>query len=120
MNKGLCIKGLDTVQISAKLSAYVGNHIKDFKLPVGQSLFQESYLLDYEDTKETIPDKYHHLFADTDMFNGLSGFIDADGKQYTIMLLADEILSKAYLLSIQHQDTKGGEISAIIGDFVCP
>ena len=118
MNKGLCIKGLDTVQISIKLSAHVENHIKGFKLPAGESLFQECYPLHFEDAKETIPSKYHHLFTGTDMFNGLAGFIEVDGKQYTIMLLADETHSKAYLLSIQYPDTEGGEISAIIGDFL--
>ena len=113
------IQGLDTTQISTKLSAYLENHIKGFKLSAGESLFQESYLLCFEDAKEMIPGKYHHIFTGTDIFNGLSGFIEVDGKQYTIMLLADEPLSRAYLLSIQYPDTEGGEISTILADFLC-
>ena len=56
------IKGLDTEQISIKLSVHVENHIKGFKLSAGESLFQESYLLHIEDAKETIPSKYHPHF----------------------------------------------------------
>ena len=118
MYRGLCIKGLDAAQISTKLSVYLENHVTGFTLPVGQSIFQENYLLHFEDVMETIPRQYHHLFTDTDKFSGLSGFIQAN-EQYTVMLLADETLSKAYLLTLQYQDTKGGEISAIIGDFLC-
>ena len=56
------ITGLDIVQISAKLAVHVESHITGYKLPKGQSLFQENYLLDYSECKEAIPMIPHSNF----------------------------------------------------------
>ena len=120
MDKGLNIQGLDTAQISEKLSVYVENHIRGFMLSDGESLFQENYLLSFDECKDAIPSKYHHLFTDTDMLNGLSGFIKAGAKQYIVMLLVDEAFTKAYLLSMQGAGAEGSDETVIIADFLCP
>ena len=112
------ITGLDMVQISQRMEAYVQNHIKGFIQTCNTSIFQESYVLDFTEIKATIPPRYHHLFKDTDKFNGASGFIEHDSQEYTIMLLSDENYATAYLLALQWTDASGEEHTAIIGDFL--
>ena len=112
------ITGLDMVQISQHMEAYVQSHIKGFTLTAGVSMFQESYIFDFTEIKANIPPRYHHLFKDTDKFNGASGFIEHDSQEYTIMLLSDENYTTAHLLTLLWTDTNGEERMAIIGDFL--
>ena len=67
MQKGndfMDITGLDIIQISQHMTTYVENHFKGFMLPQGDSLFQESYLLYFDEVKDTIPEQHHNLFND--------------------------------------------------------
>jgi len=109
------IKGLDMAQISRLMAIYVESHVKGFKLSEGDSLFQESYLLHYDEVE--IPEQHRHRFTSTDKFNGASGFIEVDSRQYVLMILVSEDYSTAYLLSIQGPDLEGNEQTVIIGDF---
>ena len=114
--KGLCIKGLDMVQISQKMAAHVAAHVEGFTLAAGASLFQESYAL-HRDEVTVIPDTHKEKFLGVEWFNGASGVIEAAGREYIIMLLSSEDYSTAYLLSIQ--GAEDGENLLIIGDFLC-
>ena len=114
------ITGLDIVQISAKLAAHAESHITGYKLPKGQSLFQENYLLHFDECRDFIPARYHHHFKAADKFNGFSGFVEAGGQQYVLMLLAGEALTTAYLLSAQSADAEGSAEAIIIADFLRP
>jgi len=119
MDKGLDVRGLDATDISRRMEKYVSAHFKGFKLSGGNSLFQENYVLDFTEVKAMIPQEYHHLFKDTDLFNGASGFMEHDSQTYIIMLLSDENHATAYLLTMQWTDKTGKENTVIIGDFLC-
>ena len=112
------IAGLNMTEVSQRMEAYVQSHIKGFTLSAGASMFQESYIFDFAEIKATIPPQYHHLFKDTDKFNGASGFIEHDSQEYTIMLLSDENYTTAHLLTLLWTDTSNKEHTAIIGDFL--
>jgi len=112
------IAGLNMTEVSQRMATYVQSHINDFTLSAGASMFQESYIFDFTEIKANILPRYHHLFKDTDKFNGASGFIEHDSQEYTIMLLTDESYATAYLLTLLWTDTNGEERTAIIGDFL--
>ena len=109
------ITRLDMAQISQLMSVYVERYVKGFKLSEGDSLFQESYLLHYDEVE--IPEQHRHRFTNTDKFNGASGFIKADSQENFVMLLISEDYTTAYLLSMQGSDLEGNEQTVIIGDF---
>jgi len=112
------ITGLDMVQISRLMAVHVENHVKGFKLSDGDSLFQESYLLHYDEVEASIPEQHRHRFNSADKFNGASGFIEADSQEHFVMLLISEDYTTAYLLSMQGSDLEGNEQAVIIGDFL--
>ena len=117
MAKGLCIKDLDIVQISQKMVTHVAKHIEGFALPHGDSLFQESYKLHYDEVE--IPDKHKGFFTGDEWFNGANGAIEVAGREHVIMLLASEDYAVAYLLTLQWTDEHGEEKTKVIGDFLC-
>jgi len=106
------IKGLDIVKISQLMAIHVESHIKGFVLQEGESLFQESYLFDFEEIAETIPSQYHYLFKITDRFNGASGDIEFDSQKYILSLLVDEDYATVFLLCLQ--EVSEGEDGNII------
>ena len=112
------ITGLDSIQVSQRMAVHVEQYIMGFKLSDGDSLFQENYKLHYDEV-EVIPDKHKGKFTGDEWFNAASGFIEAAGREYIIMLLASEDSATAYLLILQWTDEQGEEKTAIIGNFLC-
>ena len=122
MEKGLCVKGLDTTEISRKMEVYLADYSKGFNLVSGQSMFIESIMLHNDEVKTMIPSEYHHLFTDNCKFNGLSGYvtIGCSGGEVVegiVMLLMDEHCTSAYLLYLQ-EATEAGNDNTIIKDFL--
>jgi hypothetical protein len=113
------IEGLDIVQISRKMTEYVKARFDDFALSESDSLFQENYLLDFDEVKGSIPTQYHKLFGNNDKFNCASGFVDVGTQSHILMLLADESYKKAYLLIMQMTDREDVEEIILIKDFLC-
>ena len=112
------IKGLDIVKISQLMATYVEGYIEGFVLPRGESLFQESYLFDFEEIAELIPAQYHHLFKSTDRFNGASGDIEFDSQVYSLSLLVDEDYATAFLLCLQEVSEEEDGNIIIIKNFL--
>jgi len=122
--QGLEVKGLDTTAISRKLEVYVANHFQGYKLGAGESMFMEGYMFEFNEIKDIVPAKHHHLFTDESKFNGMSGYITVGyvgGKadERTISVLMDEHSTHAYLLCLHEPNEKGEENIIIIGDFIC-
>ena len=112
------IKGLDIVKISQLMAIHVESHIKGFVLQEGESLFQESYLFDFEEIAEIIPAQYHHLFKSTHKFNGASGDIEFDSQAYIVYLLVDEDYATAFLLCLQEVSEGENGKTIVIKDFL--
>ena len=113
------ITGLDMTQISQKLATYVKNHVNGFTLAEGESLFAECYMLYFEEVKERVPDHYHAIFDDEDIFNGAAGFVEVDGREWVILMLADEKFTKVYLLSMQDDTDVTRDVETVfIKDFL--
>ena len=105
MSIGLDIRGLDMTEISHQMERYVADYFKGFSLPVGASLFQESYLLDYDECVDMIPTQHRQHFRETDKFNGASGFLEGigtfDDSTPILMLLTNDDNSKALFLFVR-------------------
>jgi len=122
MGKGLCVKGLDTTEISRKMEVYLAGYFKDFNIGPEQPMFIESILLHYDEVKAMIPAEHHHLFTDNCKFNGLSGYVTIgcsgdEAVERVVMLLMDEHCTSAYLLYLQEASDTGSD-NIIIKDFV--
>jgi len=107
-------------QVSQLMATHVESHIKGFKLPKGESLFQESYLHDFEEIAEIIPAQYHHLFKSAGKINGASGFIEVGSQTYALSLLADEDYATVLLLCLQEVSEGEDRNTIIIKDFLEP
>jgi len=57
--QGLEVRGLDSAEISQKLEKYVADYFNGYKLGVGQSMFMEGYVLEFDELNECIPAEYH-------------------------------------------------------------
>jgi hypothetical protein len=111
-------KSLNITEISQNMAIYVENYLGKFKLSDGESLFQENYLLHFDEVKDFIPEQYHHLFNDGSKFNGASGFIKVGTQEHCVMMLADENYGKIYLLCLQETDANGQVRLIVIKDFL--
>jgi len=121
--KGLCVKGLDTVEISQRMVRYVANYFYDYKLGAGQSMFVENFILHFDEVRDTIPAEHHILFTDDDKFSGMSGYVTVDyaqseSKEHVVMLLMDEHSTYIYFLCLQETNEKGEDKIIIINDFL--
>ena len=121
---GLCVTGLDSVEISQKMERYVIDCFPAFKLDTGQSMFMEGHIFYLEEIDSVIPDKYRHLFTDESKFICMSGFITVGHAQdqsdeRTIMLIMNDSGKRAYLLlCLQEVDGTGEERIFMIKDFL--
>ena len=121
---GLCVKDLDATQISKKLEIYVAKHCQGYKLGTCQNMFMEVYMFYFDEVKDIIPTKHHHLFTDESKFNGMSGYVTIgsvgdEADERIISVLMDEHSAYAYLLCLHEPNEEGEENIIIIGDFIC-
>ena len=95
------IKELTQHQISDKIREYLPLFMQ--KHNEGENLFQEAYILDFDEISHNLPKKYHKHFNDNDKINNISGTIESTAfdYDYTINLLTDEKSEKAYFLLLQ-------------------
>jgi len=112
------IEGLDMEQLGLCMSTHVAQHISGYDPTAGASLFQESYLLHYDEAEDMIPEQHRHRFTHSDMFNGASGAIEIGTVEYVVMLLASEDYNRAYFLWVQYEGEQGEEHSVIVKDFL--
>ena len=122
--KGLCVKDLDATEISQKLEIYVAKHCQGYKLGACQNMFMEGHMFYFDEVKDVIPAKHHHLFTNESKFNGMSGYVivgyvGGKADERTISVLMDEHSTYAYLLCLHEPNEKGEEEIIIIGDFIC-
>jgi hypothetical protein len=123
MVRGLCVKGLDSSEISKRLERYVSDYFNGFALNKGTTMFSEGFILDRPEVLGIIPVKHHPRFSDTCKFLGLSGYITAtcsDGSttDHVIMLLLDEKHEHAFFLCTHEADEDGTPQTVIIKDFL--
>jgi len=121
--QGLEVKGLDVVDISQKLAIYVAEYFNGYKLGEGESMFMEGHMFEFDEIKDIVPSKHHHLFTDESRFNGMSGYIIVgcvDGKkdERVISLLMDEDSEYAYLLCLHETKEKEDDTIILIKDFL--
>ena len=119
MDKGLCVKGLDIIEIGRVMETYVAEYVAGYRLGLGQSMFAESHMLYFNEVKAIIPGKYHNLFTDESKFIGASGYamdnhVQGKADEYVVMLLMDEHSERAFLLCLQETDNS----ISIIKDFL--
>ena len=120
---GLCVKDLDATEISKKLEIYVAKHCQGYKLGTCQNMFMEGYMLYFDEIKDIIPTKHHHLFTDESKFNGMSGYVTVgyvDGKkdERTISILMDKDSEYAYFLCLHETKEKEDDTIILIKDFL--
>ena len=112
------IAKLDMEQVGLHMALYVAQHVKEYDSKLGASLFSESYLLDFEELEDFIPNQYRHHFTHVEKFNGLSGTFEIGVQSFTVMLVVSENYHHAYFLWMQFNDMSGAEQTVNLKNFI--
>ena len=102
------ITDLNITEICEKIKEYLPSFIQE------NFYFQESYLLGFEEFKDSIAEEYHKYFNDDSIYNHICGGYDTDDFDYVPILITSEQNTTAYLLVMQKISNATGNMEIII------
>ena len=105
------ISNLTLKEVSHRIREYLPSYLQKYN--EGESLFQESYSLQFDEINHNIPDKYHKYFNDEDCIQNASGIISASRFEYdyVVILLSNADYSKALFLLLQKENKDTGDVT---------
>jgi hypothetical protein len=104
------ISNLTLKEVSHKMRELLPSYLQKYN--DGESLFQESYSLDFDEINHNIPEKYHKYFKGNDSIQNASGIISASRFEYDyiVILLSNADYSRALFLLLQKENKATGDI----------